>query len=285
MSRSRSLCPVAATRPAAIGMMSAVVLPTSMSSASGWAPATESAVAIQLAAATSHGRERAAAAGTSSPLTVSTRSSPSAHCAASSTNATPSRLVRNASVSSAVIVIATASAAPASAATSRSTVTSASRSRQTSNGRDTVRSDAPSNQAALVFAPPMSIASVAGMRVVGVIDLKDGLAVHAVRGERERYRPVSSVLTADGGDPLALARAFRSELGLEELYVADLDAITGAGDNGGTIAALAREAQVMVDAGVSDPGGARALLDLGAQRVIVGTETLPGPETLERLLA
>ena len=78
----------------------------------------------------------------------------------------------------------------------------------------------------------MSIASVAGMRVVGVIDLKDGTAVHAVRGERERYRPVSSVIAGDDGDPLALARAFRSELGLDDLYVADLDAIGGEGDHG-----------------------------------------------------
>src|SRR3954469_2270399 len=264
--------------------MSAVVLPTSISSASGCVPATASAVAIQLAAATSQGRERAAATGTSSPLTVSTRSSPSASCAASSTNATPSRLVRKASESSAVIVIATASAGPASAATSRSTVASASRSRQTSNGRETVRSDEPCNRAALVFAPPMSIASVVGMRVVGVIDLKDGLAVHAVRGERERYRPVSSVLTGEDGDPLALARALRSELGLEELYVADLDAITGAGALSPAIAALAQEAQLMVDAGVSEPERARELLALGARRVIVGTETLSGPAALGQLL-
>src|SRR4051794_21745708 len=265
-------------------MTSVVVLPTSISSASACAPATASAVATQLAAATSHGRACATAAGTSSPSTVSTRSSPSASCAASSTNATPSRLVRNASESSAVIVIATASAAPASAATSRSTVTSASRSRQTSNGRDTVRSDAPSNHAALVFAPPMSIASVVGMRVVGVIDLKDGLAVHAVRGERERYRPVTSVLTGEDGDPLALARALRSELGLEELYVADLDAITGAGSLSPAIGALAREANLMVDAGVNEPERARDLLALGVPRVIVGTETLSGPDALGRLL-
>jgi phosphoribosylformimino-5-aminoimidazole carboxamide ribotide isomerase len=122
------------------------------------------------------------------------------------------------------------------------------------------------------------------MRVVGVIDLKDGVAVHAVRGERERYRPVSSVLVADGGDPLALARALRSELGLDELYVADLDAITGAGGNDAIIGALAREMRVMVDAGVSEPERARALLDLGVHRVIVGTETLPGPDALDALL-
>jgi phosphoribosylformimino-5-aminoimidazole carboxamide ribotide isomerase len=106
-----------------------------------------------------------------------------------------------------------------------------------------------------------------------------------VRGERERYRPVHSVISPDDGDPLALARAFRSELGLDEVYVADLDAITGTGEHRDVIAALAREASVMVDAGVTEPGRARELLELGAQRVIVGTETLPGPDALERLLA
>jgi phosphoribosylformimino-5-aminoimidazole carboxamide ribotide isomerase len=115
------------------------------------------------------------------------------------------------------------------------------------------------------------------MRVVGVIDLKAGAAVHAVRGERERYRPV--------GDPLSLARRFRDTLGLDELYVADLDAITGAGGNDAVIRTLAREARVMVDAGVSEPERARALLDLGVHRVVAGTETLAGPHALDRLVA
>ena len=256
--------PLAATRPPTIGMTSAVVLPTSISSASGCSSATASAVATQLAAATSHGRARAASTEMSSPAVVSTLGSPNASSAASSTNATPSRLVRNASDSSAVIVIATASAVPSS----RSTAASPSRSRQISKGRDTVRSDVPSSQAAFVFAPPMSTASVAGMRVVGVIDLKAGEAVHAVRGERERYRPL--------GDPLALARRF----GLDELYVADLDAITGGAVQTEIIAALAREARVMVDAGVSEPERAQRLLDLGVDRVVVGTETLTDADAL-----
>jgi HisA/HisF family protein len=123
------------------------------------------------------------------------------------------------------------------------------------------------------------------MRVVGVIDLKDGTAVHAVRGERERYRPVHSVIGGDDGDAPALARGFRDELGLDELYVADLDAIVGHGENGASIGALARGARVMVDAGVSEPTRAQALLDLGAHRVIVGTETLTSPDALDRLLA
>jgi phosphoribosylformimino-5-aminoimidazole carboxamide ribotide isomerase len=122
----------------------------------------------------------------------------------------------------------------------------------------------------------MSTASVAGVRVVGVIDLEAGVAVHAVRGERERYRPI--------GDPLSIARGLRDGLGLEELYVADLDAIAGDGDNDEVIRALAREARVMVDAGVSEPERARALLELGVHRVIVGTETLTDAGALDRLL-
>src|SRR4051812_10913753 len=213
------------------------------------------------------------------------------------------------------MVMATPSVGPAdtSAATSRSTAASASRSRQTSNGRETVRSASPSSQAALVFAPPMSTASVAaavaGMRVVGVIDLKGGAAVHAVRGERERYRPVHSAIGGDDGDALALARGFRDALGLEEIYVADLDAIVGrtdraagsghaagsepstgrhhtaGGDHTALLRALASEARLMVDAGVTEPAAAQGLLALGARRVIVGTETLASAAALDRLLA
>ena len=123
------------------------------------------------------------------------------------------------------------------------------------------------------------------MRVVPVIDLKDGTAVHAVRGERERYRPVRSVIAGEDGDPLSVARAFRSELALDELYVADLDAIDGGGGNDGLIRDLARGARVMVDAGVGEPERARALLELGVRRVVAGTETLTGAGALDRLLA
>ena len=89
-----------------------------------------------------------------------------------------------------------------------------------------------------------------------------------MRGERERYRPL--------GDPLALARRF----GCDELYVADLDAIAGGPLQTAILAALAREARIMVDAGVSDPEGARALLELGVDRVVVGTETLADADAL-----
>ena len=122
------------------------------------------------------------------------------------------------------------------------------------------------------------------MRVIPVIDLKGAVAVHAVRGERERYRPLRSEIAA-GSDPVEVTRAVRDALGLDELYVADLDAIAGGPADRETVAALAREARVMVDAGVTGVAEAGRLLALGAARVVVGTETLADERALARLRA
>jgi phosphoribosylformimino-5-aminoimidazole carboxamide ribotide isomerase len=122
------------------------------------------------------------------------------------------------------------------------------------------------------------------MRVIPVIDLKSAAAVHAVRGERERYRPLRSEIVA-GSDPVQVARAVREALGLDELYVADLDAIAGGPAHLEIIAALAREARVMVDAGTTGAADARRLLQLGAARVVIGTETLVHRAALQRLRA
>ena len=56
--------------------------------------------------------------------------------------------------------------------------------------------------------------------IVGVIDLLDGQAVHAIAGNRNQYQPIAFC----NGDPLALVAYYRT-FGLSALYVADLDAI------------------------------------------------------------
>jgi phosphoribosylformimino-5-aminoimidazole carboxamide ribotide isomerase len=120
------------------------------------------------------------------------------------------------------------------------------------------------------------------MRVIPVIDLKGGVAVHAVRGDRERYRPLRSRI-ADGAEPVDVTRAVRERLGLDELYVADLDAIAGGPGHPDVVAALAREAEVMVDAGAVTAAGVEALLALGVARVVIGTESLPEAAAFEEL--
>lgn len=122
------------------------------------------------------------------------------------------------------------------------------------------------------------------MRVIPVLDLMGGLAVHARRGERARYRPVQSVLAA-GADPIRLASAFRNELGLSELYIADLDAIGGGPGHPLTLGALAGLGlSLMVDAGTSTPESVAQVLELGVDRAIVGTETLESLKDLASIL-
>jgi phosphoribosylformimino-5-aminoimidazole carboxamide ribotide isomerase len=120
------------------------------------------------------------------------------------------------------------------------------------------------------------------MRVIPVIDLKGGVAVHAVRGERERYRPVRSRIAA-GSDPVALSRAVRERFGLDELYVADLDAIMDGGGSPHVVTALARDGDVMLDAGAATAPAVAGLLELGVARVVIGTESLPGVAAFRRL--
>jgi phosphoribosylformimino-5-aminoimidazole carboxamide ribotide isomerase len=126
------------------------------------------------------------------------------------------------------------------------------------------------------------------MRLIPVIDLLDGQAVHAVIGKREHYRPVKSVL-CDTPDPFEVATAFRDRLGLNEIYIADLDAIQGARqvNHREMIAALAGEEDlnIILDAGVSDVENTRTWLDLGVRKVVIGAETLRTWDALQDIPA
>lgn len=123
------------------------------------------------------------------------------------------------------------------------------------------------------------------MRILPVIDLKGGLVVRGIAGRRKKYRPIRSSLTT-GSEPVALARAFRSHFGLEELYVADLDAIAGGEPSWGIYAALHREGfRLWLDAGIRSLVGASALAEAGVASMVIGLETLAGPGELAAMVA
>jgi phosphoribosylformimino-5-aminoimidazole carboxamide ribotide isomerase len=122
------------------------------------------------------------------------------------------------------------------------------------------------------------------MRIIPVIDLKGGHVVHAVGGRRDEYRPIRSSLVASSR-PEDVARAFRDRLGLDDLYVADLDGIAGrepAWDTYRTLAGM--DLNLMVDAGVRDVATARAVRAAGVTAVVVGLETIGGPWRLREIV-
>jgi phosphoribosylformimino-5-aminoimidazole carboxamide ribotide isomerase len=127
------------------------------------------------------------------------------------------------------------------------------------------------------------------MRIVGVIDVRGGRAVHAVGGRRAEYAPVT---TAAGvrvdGDARMLAHVYVNDIGTPELYVADLDAIEGGigVSNDDVVAAVAGiGVPVWLDAGASNVDAARAAIDLGASTVVIGLETLSSFDALAAINA
>jgi phosphoribosylformimino-5-aminoimidazole carboxamide ribotide isomerase len=118
------------------------------------------------------------------------------------------------------------------------------------------------------------------MELIPVLDLLQGQAVHARGGLRDQYHPVeSALLPGRPGDAVALARAYRELPGVGHCYVADLDAIQQGSLQRRLLAAIVAQDEgfgpgLMVDAGVTTPAQAVALLELGAEMLVVGLETL-----------
>lgn len=107
------------------------------------------------------------------------------------------------------------------------------------------------------------------MRCIFVLDLFNGEVVHAVRGERSHYQPIhrfSKVVTTS--DPLEIIDALRPV----EVYIADLDRITGVGDNLAVLAILASKVRTMADIGISWMEEIASLP--AAAAMVLGTETV-----------
>jgi phosphoribosylformimino-5-aminoimidazole carboxamide ribotide isomerase len=121
-------------------------------------------------------------------------------------------------------------------------------------------------------------------RVIPVLDVKDGLAVHAVAGQRSHYRPVRSLLHPSAG-PLELARACRDVLGFHELYLADLDAIAGHKRNHALYSELTGlDLKVWIDAGIRSENDLHGLVENPRITIVVGLETIRGASDLEAIL-
>ncbi len=112
--------------------------------------------------------------------------------------------------------------------------------------------------------------------IVPSIDLMQGRAVQLRRGRD---------LVLDGGDPLARLEQFAVA---GEVAVVDLDAALGKGSNAGLIREMVRRAPCRVGGGIRDLDTARAWLDAGAAKIVIGTAASPdfcGALPRERVIA
>ncbi|RLG33211.1 hypothetical protein DRN97_05605 [Methanosarcinales archaeon] len=111
-------------------------------------------------------------------------------------------------------------------------------------------------------------------RLIFVMDLLDGVVVHAKEGEREKYQPIhlfSSIINTS--DPVQVIE----EIKPVEVYIADLNRVMNTGSNKDIIKEIRnknRKTRIMIEYGI------RGLYDLKeaaeaeiADNIVLGTET------------
>jgi phosphoribosylformimino-5-aminoimidazole carboxamide ribotide isomerase len=115
--------------------------------------------------------------------------------------------------------------------------------------------------------------------LIPAVDVQDGEAVQLVQGERDSGKRY--------GDPVGAARRWLDE-GAQTLHLVDLDgAFEGERENADAIEAIISATEpdhdVQVGGGIRTEADAETLLDLGADRVILGTAAVEEPELVDRI--
>src|SRR5438105_9069560 len=112
---------------------------------------------------------------------------------------------------------------------------------------------------------------LAGRGPIEVIPAVDVLGEGAVRLHRGDYEAV----VERAGDPIELARAF-AEAGARRIHLVDLDGARAGRVRPDLVRAVAAVVpSLQASGGIRSLGDAEALLDAGADRVVVGTAAFP----------
>ena len=127
------------------------------------------------------------------------------------------------------------------------------------------------------------------VKIIPVIDLKQGCVVRGVGGMRDQYQPIRSCLCRTAA-PFDVARGFIQAFGLRDQYIADLDAIAGKPIDDRSLSEVVRAGgRLLLDAGIDTLERAHQVADwqhAGSPlfRVIVGLESLPHSSLLEDMV-
>jgi len=151
-----------------------------------------------------------------------------------------------------------------------------------------IQSDHPCQRPLRQHRPPCYTTEVKetnAVLVIPVLDIKDGVVVHARGGDRAAYRPIETPLAPGRSDPAGVAVGFRRLAPFPVMYVADLDGIGGGARNGAALVAIAAALpglEIWLDDGRSGVGDVVAARCPGV-RPVVGSETLGTTEALYAL--
>jgi phosphoribosylformimino-5-aminoimidazole carboxamide ribotide isomerase len=124
------------------------------------------------------------------------------------------------------------------------------------------------------------------MLIIPVIDLSRGLVVHAKQGVRDLYHPVTSKISSSA-EPETVLSAFLELYPFKTIYIADLDAIQGTGNQDILIKELALQfdqCEFWVDAGIDAIHNRQADYTGNNLKPVLGSENKLPLESLTTLI-
>ena len=116
------------------------------------------------------------------------------------------------------------------------------------------------------------------MEIIPAIDVKSGLCVRLLQGDYQKE-------TVYSHDPIGVAVRWQQD-GVSRLHIVDLDgAAAGEPVNVDVIAATAEQVHIplQVGGGIRTRQSAEVLLELGVDRVVLGTSAIEDPDLIEGL--
>ncbi|EMB14954.1 HisA/HisF-related TIM barrel protein [Rhodopirellula europaea] len=130
-------------------------------------------------------------------------------------------------------------------------------------------------------------------RLIGVIDLMDGIAVHGIAGKRSQYQPIGEL----SDNECSLLHWYRS-IGIRRFYVADLNGLMGTDRQRDALLTLAREVRrdeiLWIDCGWAGSVSQvdqdwlkqmnRSIANGASLRWIIATETADSIDVMNRML-
>ncbi len=122
-------------------------------------------------------------------------------------------------------------------------------------------------------------------KIIPVIDILNSKAVHAVKGEREKYKPLKSVLI-ENSNPVEIVKEIQEKTSINDVYIADLDAILRKEPNFSQLFEILKifDIKVMIDPGITLTKNILEYSSYNVDSLILGLETIKNLDVISDCL-
>lgn len=120
-----------------------------------------------------------------------------------------------------------------------------------------------------------------GFRIIPVIDILNSKAVHAIKGERTKYKPLISELFKSS-DPIEIIKILNHRYNFKEIYLADLDAIIKKNPNYEILSKITKfkNLKLILDPGIVKSEDILKFSRFNLKKLILGLETINSFEVI-----